>query len=133
MYARNETTESPIDISKIIDLSISYCHNAMPFMDLQNPRMWVKDGCNIELDIIPVMKEVMQKKKGITCYKYFSTPIYVARDKRLVKEKYEAEKPAIDCEAYIKIYQWKRDRNMPLKEAELKALQEYENKLAIQK
>ena len=126
MYARNEKPESPIDLSKVIDLSIQYCHNAMPFMDIQYPRMWVNEGCSIEHDIIPVMKEVMQKKKGITCYKYFQNPIYVARDKRLIKEKYEAEKPAIDCEAYIKIYQWKRERGIPLTEEQAKILNQYE-------
>lgn len=129
MYARNEKPESPIDLSKVIDLSIEYCQNnrnAMPFMDIQYVRAWVNEGCDIEQDILPVMKEIMGKKRGITAYKYFCNPVYTARDKRLIKEKYEAEKPAIDCEAYIKIYQWKRDRGMPLKEVEAKALQEYE-------
>ena len=128
MMVHHETVERPIDLSKIIALSLEYSHNNMPFMDLQTPRMWVNEGCDIELDIIPAMKKVMERKKGITCYKYFNNPVYTARDLRRVKDKAAAELAAIPIEKIIQSYQFKRRMELPLSEHELKVLSDYENK-----
>ena len=126
MYARNETPPEIISIAPVLDFALQY-NPDLAYKDISTVTFWIASGCDIEKDILPAMKKICEWKKGVSSFNYFTKPVTAARDVRIAKAKLEAEKPAIDCEAYIKIYQWKRDRNMPLKDAELKALQEYEN------
>lgn len=132
MRPHEQHTETPADISKIIAMALSYqTPQNMPWFDLNTPRMWVAQGCDIDKDILPVMKEIMAKKKGLKSYSYFTNAVIVERDKRLIKEKYEAEKPPIDCDQYIKNYQWKRKMGLELTEQQRAALDAYENKKAL--
>ena len=141
MFVHKETTESPPDISKIIELSIEYCQrnrNAMPFMDFSTPRMWCAQGCDVALDILPTMQEIMKKKlTGITCYHYFTNAVLAAKDKREVIKKKPSEKILSQEEkddARAKMLRWLRDnqicttRTGPQDYAWLDA---YENKKAL--
>jgi hypothetical protein len=130
---RQESPHKPTDISEVIDLALDYNPN-LAMADLGTIRMWVAEGCTVKDDILPVMKRVMAKKKGITVFKYFTTPILESRDKRLVKatiakpeEKTQAEKDAIRA----KNLRWHRDRGIcstSVGPADYKWLEAYDSK-----
>lgn len=112
------------DISKIIDLAIEY-NPILAAKDLSTIHYWMNAGANEE-DILAAMKKSMAWKKGISSFNYWTTPVMALRDARLTKEKLESEKPKPDCEQYIKVYKWKRDRGLPLTSEQLNILNQYE-------
>ena len=112
------------DISKVLDLALEY-NPMLAAKDISTIHYWMSAGATEE-DILAAMKKSMSWKKGISSFNYWTNPVMALRDARLAKEKMESEKPPIDCDQYIKIYQWKRDRGMPLTSEQQAALDDYE-------
>lgn len=114
MIAYKETQPEISDISAIINLALTYpCK--MPWMDLSTPRMWIAQGCDMMLDVLPVMEEIMKKKSTITTYSYFTNAVLAARDKRIVLKKKPAEQEKTQEEkdaARAQNIQWHKDRGI---------------------
>jgi hypothetical protein len=119
-----DKAEKPADISKVIDLALAY-NPMMATADLSTARMWVNEGCSIELDILPTMKKIMEWKKGVSAFRYFTNPILEARDKRLIGEKQAKEAIKAPESHYISIYKWKRSKGLPLTTEEERKLDEW--------
>ena len=71
------------DISKIINLLLEYNEQCFCTANFHLIHMWIADGCDPELDIIPAMKEMMGKNKEITSLSYFRPCVTKNRDNRL--------------------------------------------------
>lgn len=122
MIPRTETHASP-DISPIIDLGILY-NPSLATADISTIYMWVNEGCDIEKDILPTLKALMAKKKGITRFHYWTNPIREAKDKRLIASQQIAQAKSHPTEYYIEIYRWKRRMGLPLMTDQERALDE---------
>jgi len=87
-----DEAEKPADISKILKLALDY-NPSLAMRDISTPRMWISEGCDIELDIIPTISEIIKKPRRniISTFSYFTNPVLAARDKRLIiKQQREA-------------------------------------------
>lgn len=77
------------DLRPIYDVLIAYDHR-FALKEAYVPRMWIKDGCDMQLDIVPTIEGIIAwaKRKGRTIggFEYFTKPIMEARDRRLQKE-----------------------------------------------
>lgn len=135
MLVRPETIEKPLDISPIIDLAIEY-NPMLCAADLSTPRMWVNEGCSIELDILPAMLIVIKRrpaiKSKIGTFSYFTNPVLASRDSRLAKAAIE-NKSGIktlesDPEYYARLWVWKRDRlNQEMSSDQIKHIDGWES------
>lgn len=117
------------DISKVLDIALEY-NPILAAKDISTVHYWMNAGATEE-DILAAMKKSMAWKKGISSFNYWTNPVMALRDARIAKEKMEAEKPAVDSEQYIKIYQWKRDRGMPLTSEQQSALDAHEKQKSL--
>jgi hypothetical protein len=127
MLIRPTENQKPADISKVIDLALVY-NPMLAAADLSTIRMWVNEGCCIESDILPTLREMMKRKKGITRFHYFTNPILEARDKRQIQASQEAHHEAKSDEYYANIYRWKRDKGMSLTVEQETMLRKFEAK-----
>lgn len=127
------------DLQPVIDLAIAYNSN-LAVADIQTPRMWVNEGCDIILNAVPAMSEVITwaKKHGkrIGSYSYFTEPVRKARDKRLqevVTARKEAS-PEGEAEKQLqraKKIAWARDKQIKcvgIGPADFRWLEEFEQK-----
>lgn len=132
MRPHHDIATQPADISKIIDLALDY-NPMLATADISTPRMWVNAGCDIELDIIHVMENIMSRKKGISSFSYFTNPIMTARDKRKAVEattqRPQSEKDAVRA----KNMRWIIDTGInasAISPADYEWLEQYERKRA---
>lgn len=120
------------DITKAVDLLLQY--NSRHFEMNGNfhlIHMWVAEGCDMDRDILPAMKQIMDKKKDIKHVAYFTQAVIRARDTRLEVEKAVAARKEQAVKgggqaARMKSYAFmirKLNRCMP---QELRELEEYE-------
>lgn len=70
--------------------------------DYQPIREWLREGCDVDKDILPVMAHLMQKKRDIYSYKWFTKAILSGRDARLAAEAADAQKKPEDIHARAK-------------------------------
>lgn len=81
-----------MNISPVIDFALQY-NPMLATKDLSTIYTWVNEGCDIELDILPTMKEIterrhkMPNRDKISTFSYFNNPIRAARDKRQLAPK----------------------------------------------
>lgn len=107
MIPKNYQAAKPCDIGSVIDFALEYNPN-LAFSDLQTIHMWLNEGCDIELDILPIMREITerrskQKADKISTFSYFTNSVRGARDKRIIapvaearaKEPTQAERDAM--------------------------------------
>lgn len=92
-----------MNISPVIDFALQY-NPMLCTRDISTIFAWLNYGCDIELDILPTMKEIIKRrspnKTKINSFSYFSNAIYEAFAKRTViadkiKEPSKEEKNAI--------------------------------------
>lgn len=102
-----------MNISLIMDFALDY-NPALAMRDLSTVHMWMNEGCDIESDIMPTLKEITQrrgktKKDKIGTFAYFTNSVRAARDKRLIepfvqeklREPSQAEKDALRAKNII--------------------------------
>lgn len=85
-------TDRP-NLTPVYDLALRYSRafeRASPYPVYT----WINEGCDIQKDIVPTLERIMSYKPGITTFGYFTNAILEARDRRLAKEKYQAEQDA---------------------------------------
>lgn len=75
------------DISKAIDLALK--HNpALAMKDLSTVHMWLDEGADMELDILPSMTQMIDYKQrrhqSIGSFSYFTNAIRTATDRRTI-------------------------------------------------
>jgi uncharacterized protein YdaU (DUF1376 family) len=61
-------------------------NEALPgFMVLSEPISWLDNGCDLEMDVVPIVQSVTQSKRGgrISGWAYFRSAVLEARDRRL--------------------------------------------------
>lgn len=116
---------SPPSIQTVIDLAIDY-NPMLATRDISTVYCWLNEGCDIDQDIMPTLKQIMGRKLGVSTFKYFSNAVREAKDKRLIRAKTEAEQRSRPPEHYMKIYAWKRDRGMTLTTSQEEELRAYE-------
>lgn len=136
MIPRNEPPEKPIDISDIFDLALDY-NPMLATADLGTVRMWCKEGCDVNLDILPAMKDVIkrrQNKAKISTFSYFTNPVLAARDKRLLAPIAAKITESPSKEALAKSYAWKRKMGIWLSAHQEAILKEWEisNQLSLE-
>lgn len=131
------------DISKVIDLALDY-NPMLATRDLSTIYAWVNSGCTVERDILPSMKEVidrrhkMPNRDKINTFSYFTNIVLAARDKRLtapiVEQKTRQPSKQEADEARAKHLKWVRDKKINLTTVSRKDfewLADYENKKAL--
>lgn len=124
MKPHNETVTKPVDIGKVIDLAMGY-NPVLVMSGCGFVHMWINEGCDITLDIIPALEEIMKRKKGITTFKYFTNAVMDRKIKREVGEKIKLPHQPTD-EDKAKTYAWKRKRKLYLAPGEERLLNAYE-------
>jgi hypothetical protein len=116
MFApRPESPQTPPAIDAVLDMALAY-NAALAMKDISTVYVWTSAGASIELDILPTMKRIMDKKTGIGAFKYFTNAILEAMQKRLIavklatstKELTQVEKDATRA----KNIAWHRDRGI---------------------
>jgi hypothetical protein len=122
----HDVGQKPADISKIIDLALEY-NPMMATADLSTPYVWCNAGCDIELDILPVMKEIMAKRKDrkISTFSYFTNPIMASRDKRGVEAR--LEKKPLDPKTRYERLIWLKGVNISISSDDEKFIKEMES------
>lgn len=116
------------DLSPVIDLALQY-NPHMASRDIITINLWVNEGCDIEKDILPTMRLLMQKNPRISTFSYFTNAIQVARLKRELEGKEEERILDKDWEERkAKRMAWVRDKcaQVKLSEPELRWLADYE-------
>ena len=68
---------------------------AQGLYDLSAPLGWIKNGCDLETDILPTLRAIGKRDhgKGISSWQYFARPVAEAKARR------EAGLPAVDVQA----------------------------------
>lgn len=112
------------DISKVIDVCLKYS-DAMATADWGVVHSWISQGCDIDKDILPELRRIMQWKRGVTSLRYFTNAVMGARDKRIIAEDEEKKRNNKPESYYCGIFQWKKDRGLPLTEHELERLEKF--------
>jgi hypothetical protein len=127
MRPHQDIAKKPADISRIIDIALEY-NPMLATADLSTPYMWCNAGCDIELDILPVMKEIMAKRKDrkIVTFSYFTNPVMASRDKRGVEARVE-RKPLDPKTRYERLI-WLRGVNISISLEDEKFIEEMERK-----
>lgn len=118
------------DISAASSLLLLY-NETFAYKDFSPIRMWLNEGCDMEKDIIPAMKDVMARKKDILSVSYFAPAIYRYKQQRLDTEAAKARLPQKEEKSeayYMSIYAWKRSKGIQLTDEQIKQLESYENK-----
>lgn len=114
------------NISKILDVAIEY-NPVLAAKDISTIHYWMNAGATEE-DILSAMKKSMQWKKGISSFNYWTNPVMANRDARQIKEKMDAEKPAVDSDYMIEKYRWKVKMGMAITDEQRRILDEYNKK-----
>lgn len=122
-----DEAEKPADISKILDLALEY-NPSLAMRDISTPRMWVHEGCDIDLDIIPTMQQITKKKRGISTFSYFTNAVLASRDRRMLLKKEEENTIPKDEEYYCKIFDWMESKGLPLTEEQERRLSIWKQK-----
>lgn len=78
------------DKTKVIDLCLLYNEMAFVRQDFRIIDRWLADGCDMEQDVLPWMREAMGKFKDITALRWFEKGVYRKRDERLAREEVQA-------------------------------------------
>lgn len=82
-------------------LDLAYLYNETLFRSSSYPvQMWIAEGCDLEKDILPTLKEVIDRRhKGrfvskIDNFRYFTNAVYDARERRLAEQRAQERKQA---------------------------------------
>lgn len=75
-----------LDKTKVIDLCLLYNEAAFCTQNYTAIDGWVNDGCELETDILPAMREAMGKWKDIATVSWFRKSVYRKRDERRERE-----------------------------------------------
>jgi uncharacterized protein YdaU (DUF1376 family) len=100
-------------------------------LNLSAPLMWLREGCDLELDILPTVAEVARRRAGkqkITSWEYFTAAVAIAKAKR------EGGLPAVDVAGLVARSPSLSDDRRPAwavdqdrrRQAALEALKEYQ-------
>lgn len=129
-----DEAEKPADISKILRLALEY-NPSLAMRDISTPRMWVKSGCDIELDILPAMSDIVKKPRNrlISTFSYFTNAVMAAKDKRAIipevlKAVEQKESPEAVYERKIQGWLWKQKRGMFMFDHELEEIERWKQK-----
>jgi len=52
-------------------------------LSLSDPIYWISSGCDMEMDILPTLRQIGARGKVVTSWAYCSRAVFEARDKRL--------------------------------------------------
>ena len=126
-----DQTEKPADISKILKLALEY-NPSLAMRDISTPRMWVSSGCDVDLDIIPTMTDIIKKPRQrlIGSFSYFTTAIMAAKDRRttipeILEQIKQQESPEIIKERIMQGRLWKRKIGLFMTDKEEKELDDW--------
>lgn len=113
---RQEQPPIHTDLSKVFDLALEYNPN-LATADLSTIRYWVSCGCDVELDILPTMSEVIKRrskaKSKISTFSYFTNPVMASHDKRKLAPKPTLQLSKQDTDAAkAKALRWMKDKNI---------------------
>lgn len=104
------------DISKAVELALA--HNpSLAFKDLSTIHMWLEEGADMVLDILPCMKELIKykerRRQKIGSFSYFTKAIRTATDRRTIVASKTAEKTKEEKEALrARNVKWHKVRNL---------------------
>lgn len=127
---RLENSPPPPDLSGVIGLALAH-NDMLATKDISTIYVWLGEGCDLDLDILPAMKEVIERrpkgKSKISTFSYFSNPVRAARDKRLALAKVaETRAKPVEPKLLANAYAWKCDRGLYLDDDKLAWLEQYE-------
>lgn len=116
-------------IESVLNLALSY-NPSLAAKDISEVYFWIESGASVEQDIVPVMKQITEKKKDISLFRYFRRPILEAMHKRLITPKVEsATKPQTQEERdyqRAKSMAWCRARGINTTRTDYDWLERYE-------
>lgn len=92
------------DISQVLDLLLAY-NDDLAFADIQTARLWVNEGADIEKDILPTLKAVIERyhRRGrqgkIKTFSYFTNAVRDATERRRAGERVQAKRTPVHADA----------------------------------
>lgn len=109
-----------MNIGPVIDFALEY-NPSLALRDISTIYMWLNEGCEIDKDILPIMREITEKRaKGrkdkITTFSYFTNSVRAARDKRLIapiaNDKLKVPSPEERDAHRAQNIRWHKDRGL---------------------
>ena len=88
----------PYDISPAVALLLDYSPK-FAYADFSLIRMWMDEGADMEKDIVPAMRQCMDRRKDIKSLSYFTAQVRKARDMRLDTENVIRSRQACEPDA----------------------------------
>ncbi len=82
LVPRLSQEKSPPSIAPILNIAEKY-NPILLTKDISTIQMWLNEGADMHLDILPVMIDIIKRKQGISSFSYFSNSIRAAKEKRL--------------------------------------------------
>lgn len=103
-------------IEPILTLLLDY-NPSLATRDISIPYVWLNAGCDIEKDILPIIKEIIKRrspaKPKISTFSYFTNAVLSARDRRLMPVLNKVEKTQDEQDALrAKNIRWHKDKGL---------------------
>lgn len=90
----NNNTTLPDARAMCAALGITDETKSIGLLSLSEPIHWLSSGCDMEMDILPTLRQIAARGKVVTSWGYCSKAVFEARDKRL------APSPSISIQNY---------------------------------